>query len=255
MDDKKCGICKRKATDIACQATPPYFYFACRIHPAPAETILARSSDFIYPAAVALVQNVALASRIYTTGQKIPRHVLGELGRWSGDVWATRLLLNPHEILSFGDRIRLFRFLIAAGVTYPNEFVSDTESEELLIDMLKKRISLDVIEGAFSIWPVGKDPFKVLQAIIRSSYGTVERKWLLELMLPHYVTLALNQNQRKSVEIVKRAKNKTIQRLVLSYIQYLELLYVLKATEIAAVTRRLPASLRRYMVETYFTLD
>jgi hypothetical protein len=255
MDAQQCGICERKASGIACKSIPPYFYFTCGIHPAPREAILAESSDLIYPTAVVLVENAALASRLYSTGQKIPKHVLDEQGRWSRDVWAVRLVLNPRGIMNFKDRIRLFRFLIAAGVTYPNEFVGDTESEELLTDMLKRRISLDVIEEAFASWPVGKDPFKVLQTIIKSHYGTVEKKWLLELMIPHYVTLALNQNQKKSLVIVKRAKDKTVKRLVLSYIQYLELLYVLKATEIASVTRRLPATLRRYMVESYFTLD
>lgn len=202
-----------------------------------------------------LTTNAVLAHQLHSICEAIPGHVLAELGRRSKEAWTAQLVLNPKELVGSKDRSRLFRFFIRAGLTYPNELTGEAESEELLIAMVRKRTSLDVVETAFVHWPVGEEPFRVLQSILNSPYGVVEKRSLLELLLPQYVTLALNRSQSRSLQIVEHVKNKPIKQLVLSYIQYLERLYVLKATELASITRRLPRTLRRYIVETYFTLE
>ena len=254
MADSKCFLCEQTGVFVICKPLCPYFCLACEQH-TPSKAVLANQKDCTFPAAVALTTNAALATQLHSICEEMPGHVLDELGRRSKEAWTARLVLNPSELVGYKDRNRLFRFFIRAGLTYPNEFIGEAESEELLISMVRTRTSLDVVETAFVHWPVGKEPFRVLQSILRSPYGVVEKRHLFELLLPKYVTLALNRSQKKSLQIAEMIKDKSIKRLIQSYIQYLELLYVLKATELASITRRLPSTLRRYMVETYFSLD
>lgn len=235
--------------------TPPVICFLCPQHSAPGFIVM-RSSAQLFDMARQLAQESPLPEQFWSIFTAVPDKIAQELAvcwRSSSDLCRFRALASPEDVILLKDRNRLLRFLRKAGLRFPNAFISEARAEQILIRMIKARISINVIQDAFERWPCGNDKFKVLGSLVKNPHSPFENKLLIELLLPHYLGLTLGKDTSRSVNLLGRLKDAKLKKVVLSYIRYLQNIYILKATEICAVTRRLPKSLRRYIVEVFIS--
>ena len=247
-----CASCKVSAVRV--YVKPHSLTFCCNLHTSkdlgfPIE----RSSD-LFEHAQQLAQKPRLSHEFWGQYLAFPENIAKELAsswRQEKDFCRFRALARPEDLLRLKDRDRLLRFLIKVGVQFPNDIVVEARAERLLEHMLRAKTSITVIQSAFTQWPVGADKFRVLGCLLRSPYAPFEKKVLMEMMLPYYVELALSRSFSRSIEIIERMKDPKLKRLAMSYVNYLQSLYVLKATELSSITMRLPRSLRRYIVEVF----
>ena len=251
MAEPLCALCPNSA-DVA-SITPPVLRFLCHQHSTPG-FLVQRSSAPLFAVAVQLAQNTQLAEQFWSIFTALPDKIAQELSISWGipkDLSRFRALASPEDVILLKDRNRLLRFLRKAGLRLPNALIPEARSEQILVKMIKSRISINVIQDAFERWPCGNDKFKVLGSLVKNPHSQFEKKLLIELLLPHYLGLTLGKDTSRSVSVVGRLKDEKLKQVVISYIRYLQNIYVLKATEICTVTRRLPKPLRRYIVEVF----
>ena len=252
MADPVCFSCPTPATNV--QISSDSLRFLCKYHGPSAK--ITSATPQLYSLALHLHHHPAIAAQYWALSHTLPDKIIQELkNSWNctEETCRFRVIGQPEDLLELRDRDRVLRFLSKAGLKFPNLFVGEARAETILVTMVKYRASISVIPLVFEKWPAGKDKFRVLEAIIRSKYASIEKKLLMELLLPYYVELALNQSTVRSKAVIERLKDRTLKAFAYSYIRYLENLYVLKATEINPVTRRLPKPLRRYIVEIFIT--
>lgn len=250
MADIVCHKCPRPADCV--QISLNSILFSCNKHSF--KPSVPRTHPRGFSLSIRLQRNPDLANLFWPLYRAIPAAILSELLRiWGGseDICRFRVIAQPEDLISLHDRDRILRFVMAAGVKIPSPYVDEDRAENILIQMMRGRASISVISSFFSKWPVGKDKFKVLTVIIKSKYAPFEKKLLMEMLLPYYVELALNENTNQSKAVIERLQDKKLKAYAYSYVRYLESLYVLKATEINVITQRLPRNIRRYIVETF----
>jgi hypothetical protein len=248
-----CASCKDPATRV--YVKPHSLTFCCSLHSAKVHGFpIEKSNSGFFELAERLLQNPHLSHEFWGQYLALPKNIAKELASsWkeTEDYCRFRALARPEDLVRLKDRDRLLRFLMKAGVQFPNNIIMEVRAERLLEQMLRARTSITVIQSAFARWPVGADKFRVLGCLLKSPYAPFEKKVLVEMMLPYYVELALNQSLSRSIEIIELTKDVKLKRLAMSYVNYLQSLYVLKATEVCSITMRLPRSLRRYIVEIF----
>ena len=256
MEGQFCASCGDSLTPATCVALqPPSLQFLCHLH---ASCFLGSSYHLsnrqYFALAVQLLQDPGLSQQFWSQFAALPENVVKELAstwRETENCCRFRALARPEDLVRLKDRDRLLRFLLKAGVQFPSGFITEARAERLLEQMLQARTSVSVIKSAFAKWPVGADKFRVLACLVKSPYAPFEKKLLIEAMLPYYVELALSKDVQRSIAVIESLKDKKLKRLAMSYVRYLQSLYILKATEISRVTLRLPRSLRRYIVEVF----
>lgn len=259
----ECSKNQQRITELVaayiCQS-PPYCRLACAAHRgvyASFCSLVAEKGEKQFDTMVRIAADQSLSQRLLEMGQRLDKRFVAENSRAFGSETLVmyRAVTSPASFLGSKTRDRSFRFIIKAGIRYPNEFFGDEEAASLLTQMIKYRISVSVLQEAFERWPQPRDKQKVLQSLVKNGYSPFEKRLVLELLFPHYVELSMNKNQNESMDIIKRIQDKAVRALMLSYVQYLMRLYVLKAFELESITRRLPRNLRRHIVETFFSIE
>lgn len=256
METPGCALCRDSFRPTTCVSLqPPLLQFLCALHSQSClGSIIYQRNRHFFALAVQLSRNPDLSQQFWAQFAALPEQIARELAsKWreGEDCCRFRALARPEDLIQLKDRDRLLRFLLKAGVQFPNDFITEVRAERLLEQMLQTRTSVTVIQSAFTKWPVGADKFRVLSCLVKSPYAPFEKKLLIEKLLPYYVESALKEDMARSIAVIESLKDKKLRRLAMFYVSYLQSLYILKATELNKVTLRLPRSLRRYIVEAF----
>ena len=253
MDPAPCSDCLHSPASVLCHAVSPYFSSACHLHiPRLPCNVLATSTDPVFPIAVSLTHNPLKAEKVFFLGTKLPIAVTneGNPGK-TRETNAALMVLCPAKAMKNRFNSWLLHSLISADFRYPNEFIGDVQSEKLLIAMVKRRIPVNTMQLAFWRWPKSKRPLDLLRAIVKSHYGEVEIRDLMQVLMPVYVPKMLIADREQTHFIVNQSSSSFRKTYLCLYIHYTELLFLLLAFEKCLPLHRLPGSLLRLIIETH----